>query len=68
MDRLRSGRIIELRNIQRDKYFRILAEVWIDGRNLNDQLVKAALARIYDGGQREGWCAPSITQTGPSRN
>ena len=53
---LRSARTIELRNIQRGKYFRILANVYVDGKNLADALIKAGHARSYDGGKRLGWC------------
>ncbi|MCU7877149.1 MAG: thermonuclease family protein [Candidatus Thiodiazotropha sp. (ex Lucinoma borealis)] len=47
---------IELREIRRGKYFRLLADVWVDGRRLSQQLITAGLARPYDGGKREGWC------------
>ena len=42
--------------MQRGKYFRILADVYIDGKNLADDLIKAGHARSYDGGKRLGWC------------
>ncbi|GFO71605.1 micrococcal nuclease [Bathymodiolus japonicus methanotrophic gill symbiont] len=53
---LRAGRVIELTNIQRGKYFRILANVIIDGESLGDSLLSNGLARAYDGGKRAGWC------------
>ena len=53
---LRSGKVIELKNTQRGKYFRILANVIIDGESLADSLVSNGLARRYDGGKRGGWC------------
>ena len=53
---LRSGKAIELKNIQRGKYFRILADVYVDGKNMADGLIKAGHARSYDGGKRLGWC------------
>jgi len=53
---LRDGAKIELRNIQRGKYFRILAEVYVDGINLAEGLIKAKHARPYEGGKRMGWC------------
>lgn len=46
---------IELRNIQRSKYFRILADVYIDGVSLADNLIQSGHARPYDGGKRLGW-------------
>lgn len=47
---------IELRNVRRGKYFRLLAEVYVDDRSLADLLIKQGHARHYDGGTREGWC------------
>ena len=37
-DLLNSARVIELRNIDRDKYFRIDADVYIDGESLQPKL------------------------------
>ena len=56
VEALRSAKVIELRNIQRGKYFRILADVYVDGKNLADGLIKAGHARVYDGGKQLGWC------------
>lgn len=53
---IRSAKTIELRNIERGKYFRILADVYVDGENLADGLIKSGHARAYDGGKRSGWC------------
>jgi len=47
--------VIELRNIRRDKYFRILAEVYVDGKSLADLLIKNNLAKVYDGGTKNVW-------------
>ena len=47
---------IELRNIKRGKYFRLLAEVYIDGNNLSGMLIEAGHARYYEGRGRKGWC------------
>lgn len=47
---------IELRNLKRGKYFRILADVYVDGARLADELIRKGLARAYDGGRRDGWC------------
>jgi endonuclease YncB( thermonuclease family) len=54
-DRVMSAEVIELRNPQRGKYFRIVADVYIDGVNLADELIKAGMAKPYDGGTKEGW-------------
>jgi len=53
---LRTAKVIKLTNIQRGKYFRILANVMIDGVSLADSLIKNNLARPYDGGKRGRWC------------
>ena len=53
---LRSARSIELRNMERGKYFKVLSDVYVDGRNLSDALIEAGYARSYDGGKRMGWC------------
>ena len=47
---------IELRNPQRGKFFRVVAEVWIDGESLADMLKAKELAKDYDGvGPRPVW-------------
>jgi micrococcal nuclease len=53
---LRAAKKIELRNMKRDKYFRINAEVYVDGANLGDILLNKGFARPYDGGKKSGWC------------
>ena len=53
---LRSARVVQLTNMQRDKYFRILANVMIDGVSLADSLINNGLARHYYGGKRGSWC------------
>jgi len=47
---------IELRNIERGKYFRLVADVYLDGVLLSNELTAAGLARNYDGGRRSPWC------------
>ncbi|MBF0252037.1 MAG: thermonuclease family protein [Alphaproteobacteria bacterium] len=53
---LGEGRLIELVNIRRGKYFRIVADVRIDGVDLGEVLVSLGLARPYRSGQRHRWC------------
>ncbi len=55
VEKLRNANTIELRNVKRGKYFRLLADVYIDSINLADLLIKAGHARKYDGGARQGW-------------
>lgn len=54
---LRGAKKIELRNMKRGKYFRIVADVYVDGRNLGRTLIDNALAVEYDGGHKgKDWC------------
>ena len=46
---------IMLMSIQRDKYFRLLATVLMDGCNLADALIIRGFGREYDGGRRMPW-------------
>ena len=52
---LKSADHILLKNLRRDKYFRILAEVHIDGVNLSEKLIEAGLALPYRGGKKPSW-------------
>lgn len=53
--RLVTAEKIELKRVERDKYFRILADVWIDGVLLSRELVAKGLAKPYDGGTKSSW-------------
>lgn len=54
---LRSAKVIELRNMQRGKYFRIVADVYTDDESLAKKLIDANLAVKYDGGTKtKDWC------------
>ncbi len=55
---LEKAKHIELRNIQRDKYFRILADVVADDVSVSEKLLNAKLAYPYDGGTKAktNWC------------
>lgn len=55
---LRQAKRIDLVNIERDKYFRVLANVMVDGNSLKDLLLKNRLAVAYDGGTKKkvNWC------------
>lgn len=56
--KLRDSESIELRKMKRGKYFRIVADVYVDGQNLGDLLVEEKLAKKYDGtGSRPKWSA-----------
>ena len=47
---------IELRNMERGKYFRIVGELYIDGENISNNLLKKKLAYYYNGGKKRSWC------------
>lgn len=54
---LLSATNIELRNVQRGKYFRIVADVYIDGVNLTLLIKSKALGVNYQGGKKhKKWC------------
>lgn len=55
---LKNARRIDLVNVARDKYFRILADVQADGVDLKDTLLKNNLAYAYEGGtkRKTDWC------------
>lgn len=55
MKRLNGNHVIVLRHIGRDKYFRLLANVEVDGQDLGTDLLKNGLARPYDGGEKSAW-------------
>jgi len=55
--KLRSAKSIELRNMKRGKYFRIVADVYVDDENLGEMLIDEKLAVAYDGGHKgKDWC------------
>ncbi len=59
VQRLRSAKKVELKNMSRDKYFRIDADVFIDGKDLAGELINNRLGVTYSGGIKIDWCTPS---------
>ena len=56
-DFLKDAEQIVLKSMERGKYFRIAADVIVDGENLADVLVEAGMAVRYDGGKKtHKWC------------
>ena len=56
-DILKDAEQITLKNLERGKYFRITADVIVDGENLADVLIEAGMAVKYDGGKKaHKWC------------
>ncbi len=52
---LESCQTVELRDMRRGKYFRIVADIHCGDRDLAADLIEAGLARAYDGGKKEAW-------------
>ena len=54
---LKTAKNISLVNVKRDKYFRILADVYVDNIKVSDLLLEQNLAVPYDGGTKTtDWC------------
>jgi len=54
--RLEGADQVILEEIERRKYFRVVATVMIDGENIAEELIDRRLGREYEGGSRAGWC------------
>jgi endonuclease YncB( thermonuclease family) len=53
--------------VQRDKYFRVLAEVWADNISIAEILIKNGLAYPYDGETKSNqinWCRTPASSKG----
>ena len=56
-DILKDAERIDLKNMERGKYFRIVADVFVDGEDLGKLLVEAGVAVRYGGGKKNyNWC------------
>lgn len=53
---IRAAKIIELKRMRRDKYFRIDADVLADGKSIAQALINAGLALPYTGSKKASWC------------
>ena len=53
---LNNASSIQLSNLKRDKYFRLLADVYIDGKSLAAALLANNLAVRYSGNKKFNWC------------
>lgn len=53
--KLFENRTITLYNLNRDKYFRILADVKADDIEVKEYMIKNGYAKKYDGGKKESW-------------
>ncbi|QJB57163.1 thermonuclease family protein [Pseudodesulfovibrio sp. zrk46] len=52
---LTQAKTVELRNIRRGKYFRLVADVFADDTDVAAILIAAGLAQPYHGGRRPCW-------------
>ena len=55
-NKLTNAKEIRLTKLQRGKYFRVVADVMIDGVSLEQELLDNALAYKYTGGKKSSWC------------
>ena len=55
-NKLANAKEIRLTKLQRGKYFRVVADVMIDGVSLEQELLDNALAYNYSGGKKSSWC------------
>ena len=54
--KLSNAKEIKLTNLQRGKYFRVVANVVVDGVSLEQELLDNELAYEYSGGKKLSWC------------
>ena len=54
--KLANAKEIKLTNLQRGKYFRVVANVLVDGVSLEKELLDNELAYEYSGGRKLSWC------------
>jgi endonuclease YncB( thermonuclease family) len=55
-NKLANAKEIKLTNLQRGKYFRVVANVLVDGVSLEQELLDNELAYEYSGGKKLSWC------------
>jgi micrococcal nuclease len=55
-NKLANAKEVKLTKLQRGKYFRVVADVMIDGVSLERELLENELAYKYTGGKKSSWC------------
>ena len=55
-NKLANAKEIKLTKLQRGKYFRVVADVYLDGVSLEQELLENKLAYKYTGGKKSSWC------------
>lgn len=53
---VKNAKRIKVEIVDKDKYFRLLGNLIIDGKSLADSLIENKLAREYHGEKKESWC------------
>jgi len=55
---LSEAHFIQIKNVERGKYFRIVGDVIVNGKSMKDLLLAKKLAYLYDGGRKQkvNWC------------
>ena len=57
VERLRGAEVVELRNIERGSFYRIIAQVWADGEDVGQEMLAEGHALPYKEGQGgKAWC------------
>ncbi|MDC3315572.1 thermonuclease family protein [Candidatus Thioglobus sp.] len=54
--KLANAKEIKLNKLQRGKYFRLVADVMVDGVSLGQELLENEFAYKYSGGKKSSWC------------
>jgi len=49
------NKIVHLKNLETEKYGRILADVYLEEECMNEWLIQEGYAKKYDGGHKEAW-------------
>lgn len=52
---LTAAKEITVRVYEREKFGRLLVDLYADGKDVAAELIKSGLARPYHGGKRQGW-------------
>jgi micrococcal nuclease len=66
---LKKAERIDLVGVRRGKYFRIVADVIVDGASIGEYLLKAKMAYKYNGATKDliNWCLPNNQPRAPAK-
>ena len=54
------GKVVALRNVRTEKYGRLLCDVWVGDRHINQWLINEGHAVAYEGGKRKQWISAAV--------